>query len=467
MSLQLFEELKRRTKKRDFSLKSLLFEEQYNFVVDPSPFKTAVCSRRAGKTVGCAADMVDTCLKSQGVTVLYITLSRSNAKKIIWPELKRLNSDYVLEGVVNESELSIRYPNNSVLYCSGASDKSEIEKFRGLALKKVYIDECQSFPSWIEELIDDVLAPALMDHAGTICLIGTPGPVPAGFFHDTSHSNTWTHHAWTFWQNPHIPIKSGVSHTAIFDREIKRRGIDPGHPSIQREWFGKWALDSDALVYCYDSNKNHYEGVTLHKPVYILGVDFGYEDADALALLAWDEGSPITYLVQEVVIPKQGITPLISQIESLRLRYDISKIVADFGGLGKKIAEEMIKRWQIPMAPAEKSRKVENIEIMNDAMRRGHFMAKKQSRFAHDSMILEWDKDKSTPERRVISDRFHSDILDAALYAFRESPAYSWVPPKEQSKYGTPEWAKEQEDAMERAAEEYFASLSQNDSSSY
>lgn len=455
----LAELLKRR--KSNFKLKDFLFKEQLSFVNDPSPFKTAVCSRRSGKTIACAADLIHTSITNKGVTSLYVTLSRSNAKKIIWPEIKRINRIFNLGGVPNESDLSMKFNTESILYCSGAGDKTEIEKFRGLAFKKNYLDEAQSFPPYIRDLVDDVLSPGLMDHAGTLCLIGTPGPVPAGFFYECSHSDLWSRHSWTFQDNPHILLKSGLSYQEILNREIKRRGVTLEDPSIQREYFARWVLDSDALVYHYREETNHYDVMPPGKYIYIMGLDFGYEDADAIAILAWSEHSPTTYLVEELVINKQGITPLVNQIESLRKKYDISKIAADFGGLGKKISEEISRRYQIPLQPADKSRKAESIEIMNDSLRTARFKARKDSRFSQDAMLLEWDKDKSTPERKVISDRFHSDILDATLYAFRESPAFAWTPPIEKPKYKSPEWYKNEVDEMERAAEDHFIEQAQ------
>lgn len=460
MDWEALNELQERLKTKAFKLDDFLFREQLELVEDRKPFKTAVCTRRAGKTVGCAADLVYTAATNKGVICLYITLSRSNAKRIIWPEIKKINREFELGGIANESDLSMVFPKNeSVIYLSGASDRTEIEKFRGLALKKVYLDESQSFPPYIKDLVDDVISPALMDYAGTLCLIGTPGPVPSGFFYECAQSPDWSHHNWTFWQNPYIAIKSGLTHQELLDRELKRRGVTIEDPSIQREWFGKWLLDSEALVFHYKPEVNHYEDLPPAEYVYLLGVDFGFEDADALSVLAWSPRSPITYLVEELVVAKQGISQLVNQIESIRKRYSISKIVADFGGLGKKISEEMIRRFQIPLKPAEKTRKIESIELLNDAMRRGHFKAKKNSRFASDCMLVEWDKDRSSPEAKKISDHFHSDICDAVLYSFRESPSFSWRPPIVRPKPGTPEWAKEEVTAMESAAEDYFKTL--------
>lgn len=457
-----------------FKLEEFLFDKQLKFVLDPRPFKVAVCSRRSGKTIACAADLVDTAKNTPDVTCLYITLSRNNAKRIIWPELKKIHAKYGLKAAFDEVELSMTFPNGSVIYCSGAKDSSEIEKFRGLALKKVYIDECQSFRSHLKELIDDVLVPALMDHDGSLILIGTPGPVPAGYFAEVSGASkrtlskddqenedledaNWVRYGWTFFDNPHIALKSKKTHEQVLNRALKMRGVTATDPSIQREFFGMWVMDSNSLWIKYDNKLNHFdklpEGLKWN---YLLGIDLGFNDADALAVLAWSEGSDTIYLVEELVSAKQDMTDLVHQINRIQKTYDISKMVIDEGGLGKKMAEEMRRRHQIPVQPADKARKQENVTFLNDALRTGRFKASGNSRFAQDSMLVEIDWDKSTPDRIKVSDKYHSDIIDAVLYAFKESPAFAYVAPEEKPQYGTKAWADAQQDEMWEKANEHF-----------
>jgi PBSX family phage terminase large subunit len=455
---------RRKASQGTFNVKDFLFAEQLAFIEDPSRAKIAVCSRRSGKTVACAADLVNTALKTEGVVCLYITLSRNNAKKIIWREIKKINREYKLGGIENLSELSMVFPNNSIIYLSGAKDTNEIEKFRGLALKLVYIDEAQSFREYIKELIDDVLSPALMDYAGTLVLIGTPPPIPTGFFCDAYQGkNNWSKHHWTFWNNPFIIKKSKSTHQEMLDYELKRKGVTYDDPSIQREWYGTFVQDKDSLLIHYDQSLNHYKELPDIKPnkyIYLMGIDLGFDDADAIAVLAWQENSTQIYLVEEKVVPQQGLSELVEQIQQFQQKYDISKMVIDQGGLGKKLAEEMRRRHQLPVEPADKARKMENIAFLNDALRTGRFKASYHSKFAQDSFLVEIDKDKSTPEKVKVSDKYHSDIIDAVLYAFRESPAYAYVPPIPKPSYGSKAWALEQEKEMfeknlERLQEEH------------
>ncbi len=458
-------ELKKRATK-PFKLEEFLFEQQLQFVLDPARFKTAVTTRRSGKTVSCAADLINTCLETSDVTCVYVTLTRGVAKRNIWPELKRIARKFKLGIEANESDLSIHFTNGSIIYLSGAADKADIEKFRGLSIKKVYLDECQSFPIYIQELIDEVLAPALMDHAGSLVLIGTPGPVPAGYFYECANSSTWSHHFWSFFDNNHFPaLKKGYTHQAILQEELDRTGLTVDHPKIQREWYGKWVLDKNSLVYQYNKEKCHWEGTLPASSDYtfIMGVDIGFHDADAICVLAYSEESHTTYLIEELITTRQGITELAEQIATLRDRYGVEKIVMDTGGLGKKISEELSSRYKLAVEAADKTRKVEYIELLNDDLRTGRLRAKNTSQFAQDCLKVEWDFEKSTPDKRKISDRFHSDICDAVLYAWRVSYAYMHEVKPVVHKWGTKAWADAEADLIEEEAEAYFTKQEEDD----
>jgi len=450
--------LERLENRRQFDVTQYLFDKQLEFVLDPHRFKTACCGGRAGKTIADAAYLIQEALQYEGSVAIYITLSRLNAKKLIWPELRKINQTFNLGGKINESDLSIRY-GNSYVYASGASTRAEIEKFRGLPIRICIIDEVQSFPEYIRELIDDVITKRLFDYNGILALTGTPGPVPVGYFYDACNSPAYRHFHWTMFDNPWIKIKSGKSQQQLLEEEMARKGVDESHPSIQREVFGKWTLDTTNLVLNYNKDKNDYDELPPHKVYsYIMGIDIGFKDADAICLLAHSSDSPITYLVHEDIKTKQGLTELFSTVETLRNKFNPYKIVIDSGGLGLKIADEMRRRWRIPVYAAEKTRKFENLELLNDALRTQRFKARSDSRFAIDSMLLEWDTDKLRPDKRVTSSRFHSDIIDAVLYGFRESPSYTYTRPIPLPKEGTKEYyeaetKRMEEEAIERARE--------------
>ncbi len=417
-------------KTNPFKLSEFLFAEQLAFVNDPARFATAVCSVRAGKSIACAADLIDTAMTHPGTTGLYVTLARSSGKRIVWPELKAINSDYRLGAEPNESDLSMKFPNGSIIYLFGAGDAAEVEKIRGLSnVALVYLDESQAFRSHIKELVEDIITKRLYDTNGRCRMIGTPGPVPAGYFYECSLSPKWAHHSWTLHVNPWIQKKSGKTVEQLIQQDCERKGVEINDPSIQRECFGIWTLDSDSLVFKYDAAKNNY--VELPELTdYIIAVDLGSNkvgrDKDAIAVLGWHKNFAQVYLVEEFIGTDRGITALIEAIEKLIKTYNPMKVIMDTGGLGVKIADELRKRYSLPVQAAEKVRKNEYIALTNDALRTSRFKAKSHSLFAQDCMIVEWDLDKSTSDKLVMKDDPHSDICDAVLYGYRE--ALYWLP---------------------------------------
>lgn len=408
----------------NFDLDKICFSEQLAFIRDPSPWIMADCSRRSGKTEVCAYDLLDTAIKNNNVVCLYITLTRTNAERIVWAKLLAINSFHNLGGQPNISKLCLSFPNGSIIYLSGCKDKSELEKFRGLALKLVYIDEVQSFKSFIKDLVDEVIGPALLDYGGKLKFIGTPAALQSGFFWDLKNNQEYSHHHWTFWQNPFIPLKSGMTHDEVFERELKRRGVTRDHPSIRREFFGEWTIDTESLVFQYNSGRNHYDELP-ELTDYVIGIDFGTDDADAIAVIGWHKHSRKAYLVEEFVKSGLSVTEIVSEVEQRLRKYSPLKIVADTGANGKKIALEISKRTGVPVHAAEKARKIEHITWLNDALRTSLFYARSTSRFASDCSIVEWDYDKSTSDKLVIKDEPHSDICDAVLYAYVE--ALHWL----------------------------------------
>ena len=119
-----------------FDASRVMFAQQLAFVGDQSKHVTAVCSRRAGKTVAAAGKLIATAQAKPGSVCLYLALTRLNAKRIVWRTLLDMNAEFRLGGRANETELRLDLPNGSTIYLAGANDRGEIEKYRGLALDR-------------------------------------------------------------------------------------------------------------------------------------------------------------------------------------------------------------------------------------------------------------------------------------------------------------------------------------------
>ncbi len=440
------------------------FAEQAAFINDPARFIDAQCSRRAGKSTGLAIRFHNTAQKYPKAQGVYLALTIESAREILTPIMEELNTEYKLGIKWLDSKSTYTWPNGFKLRLLGADMKNFIKRLKGRKYPCVGVDEAQDFGQHLQSLIDDVLTPATSDYEdGWIAVTGTPGPIPKGYFFDVTKGRKYgySHHAWTLFENPHMP-----NPRAFVEDIKKKREWDESNPTLRREYKNEWVLDTHSLWVRYEAGLNHFDSLPNIAPrryEYILGVDVGYKDADALALLAWEPHSKIIYLVHEQTTRKQGITELADQIKALRTQYPISKIVMDEGALGKKAAEEMRRRHMLPITAAEKQRKQENVEFLNDALRLGRFKAKSDGLFAQDSYLVQIDWEKSTSTRIALKKTHHSDIIDAVLYAFKESPAYSSQAMKHEPSYGTKEWADKQEDAMWEAELERLTKEQNND----
>ena len=439
------------------------FPQQEAFVNDPSQFLAAQCTRRAGKSNALALRFYNTMMKHSGSLCPYIALTRESSKNTMWSVLQDQNEKLGWNATFTESDLSMRLSNGSRLQLFGADMKNFVRRLRGIKTPGAAVDEAQEFDAaHLANLIDNILTPATADYVDSwIALTGTPGAIPRGYFYDVTQQKKFGYsvHSWSLYDNPFMPDARG------FVSKLKEKMQWPeDHPTLMREYYGKWVLDLESLLIKYNEGINHYHELPNVKWNYILGVDLGHRDADALALLGWSESLPDIYLIEEQITRGQDITELSTQIEAMCRRYDIAKIVMDEGALGKKIAEEIRRRKHIPVQPADKMRKMENVAFLNDYLRQGKFKAKRDSRFAKDSELVQIDWEKSSPDRIVVKSGFHSDIIDSVLYAFKESPAFTFSPIKEGPKPYSKEWFEKEVSDMEEAAVEHFTALERNQS---
>lgn len=421
---------------RNFDIEKIAFKKQLDFLKHKSRFKVACCSRRAGKTIACALYLVKVALEKRSDSI-YITLNRKMAQRIIWDNLKRISEAYVLNCEFNEQKLEMKFPNGSRVFLGGANDKQSINEYRGLGLSLIIIDECQSFPEFITELVEEVLQPTLTENQGSMILIGTPGPILDGMFFrkyqegkKNTHNNVnkWKAFHWTLKDNPYIAKKSNMSIEKVISAELTSRNISTDDPVFQREYLGLWVEDPDALVYKFNPAINvfHHE-IKLEEYNIIIAFDMGYSDADAIGVLAFNEHDPNLYLVEEFVMNKLSVSDLANKLLSLQTKYKPIKIVGDLGhGSSLKIAEELATRYSLSVEPAERHRKVEYIQFLNDDLIKGKFKIHSSCQWAlNDIVKVMWDRDKSTNAKKVISEDFHSDIMDAVLYAHRHSLHYA------------------------------------------
>lgn len=408
-----------------------LFEQQRAFVENRARFKVALCGRRAGKTEGLVAWLIDGAERKPGSTSVYVSLSQRHARRILWETLKRVVKRHDLKITCNEQTLIATLDNGSRIWVTGCDDRAACENFRGDFYYRVAIDEAASFPvDWFGYLIDDVLMPALVDHRGELALAGTPGLVRAGYFFEVCEGDMrWPVHHWTCLDNPHIPGAEEL------ERLKERNRWDDNHPTLLREWLGQWVRDDEALVYPYDAGKNTYNGIDTEKMYRVLSVDLGWSDGCGFVIGASRRGDPEWYC--ERAWREHGLTVshIAGKIDQLRHSMRIDRIVVDEGALGKSIAEDFRISYGIPCVKAEKQKKLATIHMFRAAMKAGTVKINPHEcrHLREEWTMLPWNEDMTDH-----NESFMDDCSDSALYNWREH-RLDYRPEEEQPKPGTPE----------------------------
>lgn len=437
------------------------FQHQIDFIKDPSKLKVAFCTRRAAKSYTGGLYLVKTCLENPGVTCLFIGLTRLSAKGIIWKDvLKAINKRFKLKMKFNETLLSITFPNGSVISIIGVdSDESEKEKALGQKYKLVVCDEAASYSIDMRELVYGILKPAVVDYEGTICLMGTSGNLTKGLFFDITKGIEpgWSVHQWTAHDNPYVEKqwKAELADIAV------NRPLFMETPLFKQWYLNQWVVDFDSLVYKFNEERNTYATLPVHLKgewQFILGVDLGYEDPSAFIVVAWHEHEKNLFIIDCYKKSKMDITDVANTIKALKAKYSIHKVIVD--NANKQAIEEIQKRHQLPLIPADKAGKSDFIEIMNAELIQARI--KVHPKFGR-ALVDEWLNLvwKEKGNKREENPSCDNHLADACLYAWRYCYQYLSEAPKAVMAYKSKEWYEAEVNAMEEAAMEHFTTIAE------
>jgi PBSX family phage terminase large subunit len=408
---------------------STSFPQQTAFIQDPARLKAALCTRRAGKSFGVGEYACRVCHENPNSSVLIVGLTRESIKRIyIRDVLSVINRNYKLNAEFNKTELSMNFPNGSVLYLVGAdSDESEMLKLLGQKFRLVIIDEASMYTNIDQhELVYAILKPAVSDYRGTIAMIGTPSNYLNSLFYDitTGAEPGWSVHKWSALDNPHVREN-------VLEDMTTLKQVHPGieeTPRFKQHYLGEWYVDQDALVYKYAAARNSADSLPYHNVYhYVLGVDLGYEDATAFVLGAYSFHDPNLYIVACEKKSKLLVTDVANIIRDYQARYDIGTIVID--GAAKQAVEEIKQRYALPIIATEKTHKRDFIELMNTDFRTGKIKVLPSC----DALIEEWNNLVWDDKQRKAGNWVEhagcdNHAADAALYMWRWAYNYTAQP---------------------------------------
>ena len=417
------------------------FPEQTAFIKHPNKMKALLGTRRVGKSFTAGIYLLLTALERAGTSSVYIGLTRDQAKRIMWNDVfKSLISKYKLDVKINETELTITLPNGSIIYVLGVDDsEAEKDKLLGKKYALCVIDEAASYSIDLQQLIYKVLKPACSDLGGTICLVGTPDDRKDTIFYELTRDlpvdppqivqrKGWEVFTWSTKNNPFMRDQWEAT-----IRELKAANPQiEEEPFFQQHYLGRWVVDTSNKVYRYDGTRNGWDGNLPDygwKPwQYVLGIDLGFNDATAFALLAYHENDPHTYIVKSDKWRGLTISQAADKMREWMADYPIGYWIVD--GANKQAVEEIVRHHGLPLQAADKHDKVSFIRIMNSG-----FLSGKIKLYGLQCLPLVDEYDKTIWNRRAMERgiykedlSFHPDCADAALYAYRYCYSYASAP---------------------------------------
>lgn len=161
---------------------------------------------------------------------------------------------------------------------------------------------------------------------------------------------------------------------------------------------------------------------------FVLGIDLGWNDDTAFSIVGFINSSDsISVAVKSYKKPHLTVTQIAEEIQRLSKEFNLVSTVADAGGLGKTIVEELNGTHGLAVRAAEKKDKFASITALNADLVDGRLLLVEEST---KPLVEEWEKLTTIDSSRLQEDpNCPNHCSDATLYAYRESRHFIVKPP--------------------------------------
>lgn len=439
----LLREAERRRAQESF-IEEVCFDKQITFIRDPAKRKWVFTARRSGKSTAMAMMLLQDGFRYPHRKQLYIGLSADSAENAIWGILEKELDQRKIRHSYNHTTHLLRLRNAAEIKLAGMdAGPREMNKLLGGKYHRVAVDECQSYYQDIEKMVEVKLSMAVTDYAmrggGSIVLGGTPGDHMGEhyWFRLTRPPSSgprlpgWSGHTWTVPDNPHM-IDEVTAEWA------RLASINPEHyqddPSFRSQWLGEWVIDRGTRVYKFEATRNELDASRDAAAIrsilartdgwrFVIGVDFGWEDATAIVVAAYSLTDRRLYFVESEKHAHATFDQVGARLVALNAKWRPQSMTADMVGGGKQLSESLREKFRLPLEMADKAEKQHHVARMNS-----DFLSSAIQIFpgANAELAREWNELEL--DQRAISHgewkeaaRFANHLTDAALYAWRYS----------------------------------------------
>lgn len=412
-----------------YKLFKQFFKEQREVLYEINHSKriAVCCSRRAGKT-DLASGAINIAAMIPNTRIIYVNLTYTNALNQIFENTVERSENAGL--VITNSSKSggeIEWSNGSSLRICGNSNNAEIDKLRGeKRVSLVIIDEFFHQRN-MEYAINEVIGPLMLDISNsTILCLGTPPRIPKTYGERVWKTEKgWKKFHWTAEDNPYIP-----NYDEFIEELCKNKGITRDAPFIRREYYGEvGAYDTEASVF------KDYKTYSIDEPLDFvpdkidIGVDFGFEDNNAIVALAYNNEK--ARVIEERKFNRAAASEIIKQVSEV---YSNSKKFliennknANIGDVNiycdtnaKEIVYELYSVQKLPCFCSYKYNKALAMSMMAEFCRTGKIVVPEDGILADEFDRTLYKRDEEDNVLSELDDElFHPDAVFALLYAVR------------------------------------------------
>jgi len=317
----------------------------------------------------------------------------------------------------------------------------------------------------LHDFIFRVIKPTLTDLRGTLWMLGTPGVVSQGYWWSVTRPDVenrargWNVYTWHSFDNPFITEQ--FREDLIELRNIYHEELDT-LPWFRREWLGEWCTDTSNNVYRYDPERNNIDSYAPEvDDAYILAVDPGYKDAAAFVVGCYNtrKSDRLVFVECYRKVGMQMSTMADKVMEYVR-KYPKLQVIGDpdsahFLALMREV-------YHLPIQDAQKVKKQENIEYMNNSLVAGKVQFLMPQCMDYGREIMELKKKFLASDQRLeggvtLGDwteapKQPNDLCDCGLYIHRHARNYLYTSPRPKVIYGTAEYYEQMEDKLRQQA---------------
>lgn len=283
----------------DAGRRILLHPKQFQVFQDPHRFKVVTAGRRWGKSVLALVIAIEKAKRPHS-KVWYVAPSYRMAKQIMWDTLQASIPPEWVKGKPNQTELSIRLINGSVIECKGADDPDSL---RGVGLYYVILDEFQDMK---KDVWTKVLRPTLARDRGHALFIGTPKGY-ANLYDVHMMGQDPSKKQWMSWQFPTI------TSPFIPPEEIEEARRDMDIKSFRQEFEASFETMSGRVYHQFDRH-THVGSYQFNPelPIWV-GQDFNV-DPMATSILQPQKNGEV-WIVDEIYQPNSNTVQICDELE--------------------------------------------------------------------------------------------------------------------------------------------------------